>query len=113
MQPIPPEIRIPLADKLRTLKQSVAEAVTEEFFRRHPDWLVRYGERGRQRGIEDAQYHLDFLAGAIEVGSDAPFKDYTRWTARMLLSRGIAQDFVAENLRQIEESQRPPGRPVW
>ncbi len=107
MQPIPLEERVPLADKLRTLKQSVAEAVTEEFFRRHPDWLVRYGERGRQRGIEDALYHLDFLAGAIEAGSDAPFQDYARWTAGVLRARGIAPAFVAENLRQVEEALAP------
>jgi methanogenic corrinoid protein MtbC1 len=107
MLPIPLEIRIPLAEKLRTLKQSVAEAVTEEFFCRHPDWLVRYGERGRQKGIEDAMYHVDFLAGAVEAGSGAPFQDYARWTAQMLLARGIAPAFVAENMRQVELAIAP------
>lgn len=107
MQPIPVEDRVPLADKVRTLKQSVAKAVTEEFFLRHPDWTARYGERGRERGIEDALYHLDFLAGAIETGSDAPFRDYALWTGGVLRARGIAPAFVAENLRQVRDALAP------
>lgn len=107
MLSIPLSERVLFSDKLRTLKQSVAEAVTEEFFRGHPDWSARYGERGRQRGIEDALYHVDFLAGAIEAGSDAPFKDYARWTAGVLRARGIPSDFFAENLRQVKEALAP------
>jgi methanogenic corrinoid protein MtbC1 len=104
MQPVPLEARVRLTDKIRLMRQSVAAAVTEEFFCRHPDWLIRYGERGRLRGVEDAVFHLDFLAGAIEAGIEAPFKDYTRWTAGMLNSRGIAPVFVAENLLQVKEA---------
>jgi methylmalonyl-CoA mutase cobalamin-binding domain/chain len=89
------------------LKQSVAEVVTEEFFRRHPDWLLRYGERGRQKGIEDAIYHIDFLSSAIEIGSGAPFQDYARWTCGVLHSRGIAPAFIAENLLQLREALVP------
>lgn len=96
--------RVALADKLRRLKTVIAESVTAEFFQRHPDWLARYGERGRKLGIEDACFHVDFLAGALEAGSVAPFEDYVRWTTRMLGARNIAAHFVAENLRQIESA---------
>ena len=71
-----------LSDKLRGLKQLIAEAVTEDFFQRHPDWLARYGERGRKHGIEDASFHIEFLAGAVECGISTPFEDYARWTVR-------------------------------
>jgi len=90
-----------LADRLRAVRGRVAEAVTDEFFRRHPEWVARYGERGRQRGLEDAGFHMDFLAGAVEAGLAGPFADYARWTVRVLAGRGIAPAFVAENLRQI------------
>lgn len=36
------------------LKFRIAESVTTEFFQRHPDWVARYGERGRELSIEDA-----------------------------------------------------------
>src|SRR5664279_2626574 len=99
-------VRLAVSEKLRAVRQEIAEAVTEEFFKRHPDWLVRYGERGKKLGIEDACYHLDFLAGAVETGSAAPFADYVHWVVNMLGARGIAASFLAENLTQIEGALR-------
>ncbi len=104
MNPLPHVERVALAETLRRHKSAVAETVTEEFFQRHPDWLVRYGEKGRQRGLEDAAYHVDFLAGAIETGAVATFENYARWTTNVLRSRGIAPAFVAENLRQVGQA---------
>ena len=101
MKPMSHTQRVQLAETLRRNKSVVAEAVTAEFFQRHPDWLARYGERGRQRGLEDAAYHVDFLAGAIETGAVVAFENYARWTTNVLRSRGIAPEFVAENLRQV------------
>ena len=80
----------------------MARSVTDEFLRRHPDWLTRYGERARRHGIEDAAYHVEFLAGAVEAGSVAAFEEYVRWTAGVLAARGIGIEFLAENLVQIE-----------
>lgn len=96
-----------MAETLRGHKRAVAEAVTAEFLLRHPDWTTRYGDLARVRGVEDAMYHLDFLAGAIEAGSAVPFEDYVRWTTGMLGARGIGARFVAENLEQIERAAGP------
>lgn len=98
--------RVSIAETLVAVKQVAAESVTEDFFVRHPDWIERYGEMGRIRGIEDAKFHIDFLAGAIESGSTAPFEDYAHWCTRMLRSRGIEPHFLAENLRQIGAALR-------
>jgi len=98
--------RVRLAERIRSLKPALAEAVTEQFFQRHPDWKERYGERGRQRGIEDASFHLDFLAGAIECGEPAAFESYARWTVGVLEARGIAAHFVAENIEQLSGALR-------
>jgi methanogenic corrinoid protein MtbC1 len=95
--------RVAIAEKITAIKSEVAVEVTHEFFRRHPDWTQRYGPAGFQRGLEDACYHLDYLAAAIEAGSTELFERYARWTGRMLESRGIARHFVVENLEQIEE----------
>jgi len=95
--------RVALADKIRRHKSAVAEAVTDEFFARHPDWLTRFGPAGRARGVEDAGYHVEFLAGAVESGSVAAFQNYVRWTTKVLQTRGIQPHFVAENLAQVEQ----------
>jgi methanogenic corrinoid protein MtbC1 len=94
------------AEAIRLARDRVAEDVTEEFLRRHPDWVDRYGDRARARGIEDARFHVDFLAGAIEAGSPEPFAAYVRWAARLLLARRIAPVFLVENLRQIGDALR-------
>jgi len=79
----------------------VARAVTDDFFRSHPDWVVRYGNRGRQKCTADVCFELEFLAGSIEAGSPEAFGDYSRWTARMLGARGIAAHSLDENLAML------------
>src|SRR5271154_2335918 len=93
--------RFRLAQKVIALKQTVAQAITDEFFLNHPEWETRFGERGRQFCTSDACFHVEFLAGAIEAGSPEAFADYSRWTARMLGGRGIAAHTLEENLAQL------------
>ena len=92
-----------IARKLAAIKQTVARAITDEFFLNHPDWAVRYGDRGRQFCTADACFHVEFLAGAMEAGSPEAFADYARWTARMLGARGIAAHTLEENFTQLEK----------
>lgn len=80
----------------------MAEAVTVEFFQRHPDWADRYGERGFELGVQDARFHLGFLAGALAGGAPEAFGEYVGWTRRVLEARGISSPFLRENLEQIE-----------
>jgi methanogenic corrinoid protein MtbC1 len=94
--------RTTLARRLAALKKPVAEAVTAEFFERHPDWAERYGERGFEMGVQDARFHLGFLAGALAGGDPVAFGEYVAWTRRVLEARGIAASFLQENLKQIE-----------
>jgi hypothetical protein len=95
--------RFRLAQKLASLKQPVAQAISDEFFLDHPEWAERYGDRGRQFCAADACFHVEFLAGAIEAGSPEAFADYTRWTARMLGARGIGAHTLEENLAQLQK----------
>ncbi len=89
---------------LRREEQHIAETVTEAFLTRHPDWVTRYGDRARAAGIEDARFHIQFLAAAIEADSPAVFTDYVQWTTRVLESRGIDRLFLRENLLQVQEA---------
>jgi methanogenic corrinoid protein MtbC1 len=94
--------RIRIGEKLAAMKQTVAQAMSDEFFRARPDWLVRYGERGHRLCTEDYRFHIEFLAGAIEAGSPESFASYSRWTARMLAARGITAHTLGECLAQLE-----------
>ena len=95
--------RFQLARRLCSVKQNVAQAITDEFFLIHPEWTVLYGERGRQFCTADACFHMDFLAGAIEADSPEAFADYSQWTARMLGARGIGAHTLEEHFIQLEK----------
>jgi len=92
-----------LAQKLASVKQGVAQAMTNDFFLSHPEWDVGYGERGRQFCTADSCFHVEFLAGAIEAGSPDAFGDYLCWTTRMLGARGISAHTFEESLAQLEK----------
>lgn len=98
--------RFALADGIRSLATVVAGEVTEAFLERHPDWLTRFGERARTAGLEDARYHVLFLAAAVEANTPASYADYVRWTAGVLASRGIAPAFLDENVAQVHDAIR-------
>jgi len=106
MNDFPQYDRAALGDRLQLLKPQVAEQVTQVFLERHPEWLLKYGERARKFGIEDAQFHIDFLRGAVEASSIQAFEDYCEWAAGLLKSRAIASHFLVENLTQIETALR-------
>ena len=93
-----------LADSVREHSAAVAVEVTDAFLERHPDWRLRYGSRAVTAGIQDAGYHLAFLAGAVEAGERRAFEAYARWAAGVLAARGIAGHFLAENLEQLERA---------
>jgi len=103
-EPFALQDRVALAEEIRGQQSTVAEQVTVEFFERHPDWKLRYGQRGHLRGVEDACFHMDFLRGAVESGSGESFGEYVRWAVRMLKARHIGPEFLAENLEQIADA---------
>ncbi len=93
--------RAQLAQKVAGAKDSSAQAVSDELFLKHPEWLERYGERGRQYCKDDISIHVKFLAGAIEAGSPEAFADYARWTSRLLGSRGMGPDSLREAFNDL------------
>jgi methanogenic corrinoid protein MtbC1 len=93
-----------LPELVRAATPAIAVEVTEAFLDRHPDWRTRYGARAVTAGVEDAEYHLKFLAAALDSGDPRSYAAYARWTARVLGARGIAATFLAENLAQIRDA---------
>lgn len=93
-----------LARSLHDVKDEVAREVTDEFFQRHPSWRERYGDEGVRHGVQDARFHMEFLAGAVEARSASPFASYARWIAGVLAARDIDPSFLAENLQQLRSA---------
>ena len=76
--------------ELRHNAHLLAEEITTRHFERFPDIAAKYGAYGRRRCVEDSEFHLSFLAAAIDANLDSIFYDYVAWAKTVLASRGIA-----------------------
>jgi len=83
---------------LREMQGEVASALVERQFAAHPELTARYGPAGREKCLQDANYHLSFLADAMNVGNPALFVDYVGWAKVMLGKRGVAAEDLIQHL---------------
>lgn len=88
----------------------IARTATELQYKRMPELNSRYGPIGREKCMQDARYHLSYLAEAILSESQALFRDYIGWAQQMLSARNIPAKDLAVNLNCLKEAlaQRLP-----
>jgi len=90
-------------NELRANIELLAEALTSAQFQSDPALTERYGRVGRTRCLEDARFHIAFLAAAVDANSEALFLDYVGWTKTVLVSRRIATADLRKNLELLEK----------
>lgn len=84
-----------LGEELRLEQSAVAKALVDRQFASRPELERRYGAAGRAKCLQDANYHLAYLADAMNAGDPALFADYVGWAKVMLGKRGIPADDLA------------------
>lgn len=102
-----------LARELDARRSGLASALTDLHYERRPELVARYGPIGRERCLQDAAYHLSYLAEALAAGAPDLFADYVAWAKVMLEGRGIpASDlsFNLETLRDVLRRELPAGQ---
>ncbi|MBD0327892.1 MAG: B12-binding domain-containing protein, partial [Pyrinomonadaceae bacterium] len=90
-----------IGDTINAKRALLAEAVTARHFELHPELESRYGAVGREKCLQDAHYHLSYLAEAINTSLPSLFADYVAWAKVMLESRGVPASDLARNLEII------------
>ena len=99
-----------LADAVRDAAPAVAVEVTEAFLARHPDWRTRYGARASSAGVQDAGYHLAFLAAAIDADDPAAFAAVDKAVSAFARGGPVPSAFgqwtTAEKLRFLNKLPR-------
>ncbi len=92
-------------------KADLAQHSVAEQWARHPDFEARYGERGRAKCVQDVQYHLEYLAQAINSNSPPLLLTYIDWLKALFLGLNIPIPELAESLTITGEvlQQRFPG----
>lgn len=94
-------------------RPAIAEALVAREFARHPELEHRYGKTGREKSLQDAGYHLSFLAQSLALNNTAVFVDYVAWAKVMLSQRKVLAADLEFHLRCLGEvlRERLPGDP--
>jgi MerR family transcriptional regulator, light-induced transcriptional regulator len=94
-------------------RADIAAALVEREFARHPELAERYGPIGREKSLQDAGYHVSFLAQALAVNNQAVFIDYIAWAKVVLSQRHVLTADLIFHLECLAEvlHERLPGEP--
>ena len=85
-------------EALRAHEAELAQAMVARHFAARPELDSRYGPAGRRKCLEDARFHLSFLAEAVAFDRPELFFRYIGWAKVMLASRGISPDDLSDYL---------------
>jgi methanogenic corrinoid protein MtbC1 len=90
----------------------LAQHITGLHFKHHPELNLKYGKAGRDKCLQDSQYHLTYLAEAIRADSTEIFTSYLEWAQGMLQARHIPVQHLIDNLGYIDLACREllPGK---
>lgn len=88
----------------------LAGMLVQRQFALHPALAERDGPSSRVKCLEEANYHLSFLAQALQAGRPEMFADYIAWAKVMLARRGVPAEELAAHLhlmRDLLQEQLP------
>jgi MerR family transcriptional regulator, light-induced transcriptional regulator len=92
-----------LAERLSAGRHELAVRMAERHLAQNPEWLERFGETGRVRCVEDAEFHLHYLAHAIRFSDPSLFVAYAQWTRQVLEKRNIPWRDLQKNLELLRD----------
>lgn len=92
-----------VAEWLSAGRRELAARVAEKHLEQHPEFLQRFGEIGRTRCLEDAEFHLQYLSHALRFATPALFTAYTQWARQMLEKRAIPWRDLQTNLELLRD----------
>lgn len=101
-----PEVSKTICQILDSQRALLAEAVTARQYEAQPELAARYGEQGRAKCLQDANYHLSYLADSVSASSPALFSDYIAWAKVMLSARGVPATDLSRNISIMREVVR-------
>ena len=92
-----------VADTLSSRRSELALRVAEKHLAQNPHFIERFGELGRVRCIEDADFHLQYLSHSLRFATPALFTAYTQWTRQVLEKRAIGWSDLQKNLELLRD----------
>jgi len=106
MLPPEPTMASPAPDagaSIKRLRAEIASTLVGREFERNPGLEQRYGAIGREKSLQDAGYHLDFLSQALALDHPPLFTNYVAWAKVMLAQRRVLASDLAFHLECLAE----------
>lgn len=94
---------VELAARIREEGPRISARVMEEMWQ-DPFWEKRFGQRGRARAKEDAAFHVEYLAQAVEMSDVDVMKRYAFWLQTILTTRGMSTRHLDDNFARLAEA---------
>jgi MerR family transcriptional regulator, light-induced transcriptional regulator len=94
------------SEEVQAQRAGIAAELVAREFARHPELAHRYGKVGREKSLQDAGYHLLYLAQALALNNQAVFIDYVAWAKVMLSQRKVLPADLAFHLECLAEVLR-------
>ncbi len=106
-------ISVQASEAIHEQRTEIARSFVAREFARHPELEHRYGKVGREKSLQDAGYHLSFLAQALALSHQGLFLDYIAWAKVLLSQRNVLASDLAFHLECLADVLREqvPGEP--
>ena len=97
------DVNVAVSRAVLSGRVAIAVAIVDRQYSLRPELWERYGERGREKCIEDMGHHLGHLAAAILASSPNLFVGYIRWAGSVMAFAGIRPEDVRESLALLRD----------
>lgn len=100
------DVNTAASQSLLAIRDDLAHGVTDALYAELPELHDRYGERGREKCLQDIRYNVEHLAPAVALDDPRIFARYTLWLRDLLDARGVGVDEVQRSLALLRDHLR-------
>lgn len=93
-----PTIHSQASEAVLCQRTTLVTKLMEREFARRPELVQRYGRIGREKSLQDGNFHLSFLAQALGLNNRSVFIDYVAWTKIVLGRRNVRASDLSHHL---------------
>ncbi len=83
-------------------RQVIAEIVIKQEYACRPGYWESFGDIAYQKGLEDINYHLSYLAEAIAAEDQSLFTDYLAWAKVLFKSLNFPPDVLSRTIHHLQ-----------
>ncbi len=92
-----------ISQRIIEQRDELAQAIVTRQYEQQPQLTGHYDKQQRDKSLRDTQYHLSYLAEAIDSTCPDLFTDYAGWVGTVLEKRHIPIEIVTGSFQALQE----------